>query len=226
MGVKRPRCFFDVTISGQRVGRIVIELFSDVTPKTCENFRCLCTGEKGIGKTTGKPLHYVGTNFHRVVKDFMVQCGDFLDGNGKGGESIFGGQFEDDNFDLKHDRPFLLSMANKGPNTNGSQFFITTQPAIHLDGIHTVFGHILQGKEIISEIEQLQVDKKNRPLVDARIFNSGELIPKSKAKKAESSSSSSESSEAEQSEQEEKEEKKKKKGAKKEKKKKKKKNKE
>merc|ERR1719432_323945 len=98
MGVKkRPRCFFDITISGTKVGRVVIELFSDITPKTCENFRCLCTGEKGIGKITGKPLHYLGSTFHRVVKDFMLQGGDFSDGNGKGGESIFGGDFSDDN---------------------------------------------------------------------------------------------------------------------------------
>jgi len=179
MGIKkRPRCFFDITISGTKVGRIVFELFADITPNTCENFRALCTGEKGLGKKTGKPLHYSGTVFHRVVKDFMVQSGDFSEGNGKGGESIFGGMFDDENFDVKHDSPFLLSMANKGPNTNGSQFFITTQPAPHLDNIHTVFGHMISGKEIISEVEGLQVDKKNRPLVDVRIFNSGEIITK------------------------------------------------
>ncbi|XP_023327582.1 peptidyl-prolyl cis-trans isomerase G-like [Eurytemora carolleeae] len=221
MGVKkRPRCFFDVTISGTRVGRVIFELFSDITPITCENFRGLCTGEKGLGKKTGKPLHYVGCTFHRVVKDFMVQSGDFSDGNGKGGESIYGGTFEDENFDMKHDKPFLLSMANKGPNTNGSQFFILTQPAPHLDGIHTVFGHVISGKEIISEIEVLQVDKKNRPMTEARIFNSGELVPKSKAKKEEESSSdSSSSSEDEEDDKEKKRAKKEKKKSKKEKKK-------
>jgi len=179
------------------VGRVVMQLFSDVCPKTVENFRALCTGEKGIGKTTGKPLHYQGTTFHRVVKDFMVQSGDFSDGNGKGGESIYSGQFADENFDLKHDVPFLLSMANKGPDTNGSQFFVLTQPAPHLDGIHTVFGHVISGKEVIKEIEELQVDKKNRPLQDARIVNCGELVPKKKKEESSDEDSSSSSDEEE-----------------------------
>jgi len=179
------------------VGRVVMQLFSDVCPKTVENFRALCTGEKGIGKTTGKPLHYQGTTFHRVVKDFMVQSGDFSDGNGKGGESIYSGQFADENFDLKHDVPFLLSMANKGPDTNGSQFFVLTQPAPHLDGIHTVFGHVISGKEVIKEIEELQVDKKNRPLQDARIVNCGELVPKKKKEESSEDESSSSSDEEE-----------------------------
>jgi len=197
MGVKRPRCFFDITIGGIPVGRVVMQLFSDVCPKTVENFRALCTGEKGIGKTTGKPLHYQGTTFHRVVKDFMVQSGDFSEGNGKGGESIYSGQFADENFDLKHDVPFLLSMANKGPNTNGSQFFVLTQAAPHLDGIHTVFGHVISGKEVIKEIEELQVDKKNRPLQDARIVNCGELVPKKKKDESSEEESSSSSDEEE-----------------------------
>jgi len=197
MGVKRPRCFFDITIGGIPVGRVVMQLFSDVCPKTVENFRALCTGEKGIGKTTGKPLHYQGTTFHRVVKDFMVQSGDFSEGNGKGGESIYSGQFADENFDLKHDVPFLLSMANKGPNTNGSQFFVLTQPAPHLDGIHTVFGHVISGKEVVQEIEDLQVDKKNRPLQDARIVNCGELVPKRKKEESSEDESSSSSDEEE-----------------------------
>lgn len=126
MGVKaqRPRCFFDIGISNVPAGRVVIELFSDVCPKTCENFRCLCTGEKGVGKTTQKPLHYKGTPFHRIVKDFMIQGGDFSEGNGRGGESIYGGFFEDESFSMKHTKEFLLSMANRGKDTNGSQFFI------------------------------------------------------------------------------------------------------
>merc|ERR1712059_68516 len=193
-GVKRPRCFFDITIGGIPVGRVVMQLFSDVWPRTAENFRALCTGEKGIGKTTGKPLHYQGVTFHRVVKDFMVQAGDFSEGNGKGGESIYGGQFQDENFELKHDAPFLLSMANKGPNTNGSQFFILTEVAPHLDNIHTVFGQVISSKEVIQEVEQLQVDKKNRPLQDARVIKSGELVPKQKKKAESSDESSSESS--------------------------------
>lgn len=120
----RPRCFFDIEVGGLPMGRIIFELFSDLCPITCENFRALCTGEKGIGKTTGKPLHYKGIIFHRVVRDFMIQGGDFSVGNGTGGESIYGGTFADENFELKHDKPFLLSMANRGKDTNGSQFFV------------------------------------------------------------------------------------------------------
>ncbi|KAK8725577.1 hypothetical protein OTU49_010625 [Cherax quadricarinatus] len=120
----RIRCFFDIEIDGIPSGRVIFELFSDVCPKTCENFRALCTGEMGEGKTTSKPLHYRGVKFHRVIKDFMIQAGDFSAGNGTGGESIYGGQFEDENFDMDHSDPFLLSMANRGKDTNGSQFFI------------------------------------------------------------------------------------------------------
>ena len=117
----RPRVFFDISVSNVSLGRIVIELFNDVAPKTAENFRQLTTGEAGIGKTTEKPLHYKGSLFHRVVKNFMIQGGDFVNLNGTGGESIYGGTFDDEAFTLKHDRPFLLSMANRGKNTNGSQ---------------------------------------------------------------------------------------------------------
>ena len=196
MGVKRPRCFFDIAIGGIPVGRVVFQLYADVCPKTCENFRALCTGEMGMGKATGKPLHYQGAAFHRVVKSFMIQSGDFSEGNGKGGESIYKEMFEDENFELKHDEPFLLSMANKGPNTNGSQFFITTAPAPHLDNIHVVFGLVLSGKEVVKEIEELQVDKKSRPLQDAKIIKCGELIPKKKVEsESEESSSSSEDEE-------------------------------
>jgi cyclophilin family peptidyl-prolyl cis-trans isomerase len=113
--------FFDISVSNVSLGRIVIELFNDVAPKTAENFRQLTTGEAGIGKTTEKPLHYKGSLFHRVVKNFMIQGGDFVNLNGTGGESIYGGTFDDEAFTLKHDRPFLLSMANRGKNTNGSQ---------------------------------------------------------------------------------------------------------
>ncbi|XP_075000422.1 NK-tumor recognition protein isoform X10 [Calonectris borealis] len=127
MGVQdRPQCFFEIEINREPVGRIMFQLFSDICPKTCKNFLCLCSGEKGIGKTTGKKLCYKGTTFHRVVKNFMIQGGDFSEGNGKGGESIYGGYFKDENFILKHDRAFLLSMANRGKHTNGSQFFINS----------------------------------------------------------------------------------------------------
>uniref|UniRef100_T1JHN4 peptidylprolyl isomerase n=1 Tax=Strigamia maritima TaxID=126957 RepID=T1JHN4_STRMM len=178
----RPRCFFDIDVGDISSGRIVFELFSDICPVTCENFRSLCTGEKGLGKTTGKALHYKGVTFHRVVKDFMIQGGDFSAGNGTGGESIYGGTFKDESFDKKHDQPFLLSMANRGKDSNGSQFFITTKPAPHLDGVHVVFGHVISGHEIITDIESKKTDTNGRPNTIIRIVNCGELIPKIKSK--------------------------------------------
>uniref|UniRef100_A0A673KUV0 peptidylprolyl isomerase n=1 Tax=Sinocyclocheilus rhinocerous TaxID=307959 RepID=A0A673KUV0_9TELE len=161
------------------VGRIVCQLFSDVCPKTSKNFLCLCTGEKGSGKTTGKNLCYKGSTFHRVVKNFMIQGGDFTEGNGRGGESIYGGFFEDENFTLKHDRAFLLSMANRGKDTNGSQFFITTKTAPHLDGVHVVFGLVISGFEVIKTIEGLKTDSASRPYADVRVIDCGQLITKS-----------------------------------------------
>ncbi|XP_050068616.1 peptidyl-prolyl cis-trans isomerase G [Anopheles maculipalpis] len=180
---EKIRCFFDVSLGGLPAGRIVFELFPAVAPKTCENFRALCTGECGIGQKTGKPLYYKGIIFHRVVKDFMIQSGDFSNGNGTGGESIYGGTFEDEAFTLKHDRAFLLSMANRGKNTNGSQFFITTQPAPHLDNIHVVFGHVVSGQDLVRQLEQLPVDRNSRPLQDAMVSNCGELVRQIKVKK-------------------------------------------
>uniref|UniRef100_A0A8C1GY94 peptidylprolyl isomerase n=2 Tax=Cyprinus carpio TaxID=7962 RepID=A0A8C1GY94_CYPCA len=180
MGVKdRPQCYFDVEINREPVGRIVFQLFSDVCPKTSKNFLCLCTGEKGSGKTTGKHLCYKGSTFHRVVKNFMIQGGDFTEGNGRGGESIYGGFFEDENFTLKHDRSFLLSMANRGKDTNGSQFFITTKTAPHLDGVHVVFGLVISGFEVIKKIEGLKTDSASRPYADVRVIDCGQLITKS-----------------------------------------------
>ncbi|XP_058467788.1 peptidyl-prolyl cis-trans isomerase G isoform X2 [Malaya genurostris] len=179
----KVRCFFDIALGGLPAGRIVFELHPDIAPKTCENFRALCTGEKGIGKKTEKPLHYKGTIFHRVVKNFMIQSGDFSNSNGTGGESIYGGTFDDEDFILKHDKPFLLSMANRGKNTNGSQFFITTQPAPHLDNIHVVFGHVVSGHDLVRQLEQLPVDRNSRPLQDAVVSNCGELVRQIKEKK-------------------------------------------
>ncbi|KAK3193673.1 hypothetical protein Dsin_024983 [Dipteronia sinensis] len=153
--IKNPLVFLDVSIDGDPVEKIVIELFADVVPKTAENFRMLCTGEKGIGKSTGKPLHYKGSMFHRIIKGFMAQGGDFSKGNGTGGESIYGGKFADENFKLGHDGPGILSMANSGPNTNGSQFFIIFKRQPHLDGKHVVFGKVVKGLDIVKKIEQV-----------------------------------------------------------------------
>lgn len=178
----RPRVYFDVEVGGLPIGRIVFELYDDVCPRTADNFRALCTGEMGLGLTTNKPLCYKGIVFHRVVKNFMIQGGDFSVGNGTGGESIYGGTFKDENFTYKHDKPYLLSMANRGKDTNGSQFFITTQIAPHLDNVHVVFGEVVSGQDVVCHIEGLPVDRMSRPLQDAKVVRCGELVLKLKHK--------------------------------------------
>mmetsp|Transcript_5009 Transcript_5009/g.7428 ORF Transcript_5009/g.7428 Transcript_5009/m.7428 type:complete len:190 (+) Transcript_5009:29-598(+) len=149
----RPKVFFDVNISGKNAGRMVMELHNDLEPKTAENFRQLCTGEAGT-TSNGTPLHYKGAPFHRILKGFMAQGGDFTNRNGTGGESIYGETFEDGNMTTGHTKRGLLSMANTGrPKSNGSQFFITFVPVPYLDGRHTVFGEVVDGFEVLDALE-------------------------------------------------------------------------
>ncbi|DBA79772.1 TPA: hypothetical protein ACH3X1_008436 [Trebouxia sp. C0004] len=169
--------FFDIEIDNKPAGRITFGLYGDVVPKTAENFRALCTGEKGMGKK-GKKLTYEGSKFHRIIPNFMLQGGDFTHGTGTGGESIYGDKFLDENFNLKHDVPGLLSMANAGPNTNGSQFFITTVITSWLNGKHTVFGKVLDGMDLVKKIEG-EGSGSGKPKKQVTIAKSGELSKKS-----------------------------------------------
>ncbi|EFP11351.1 CRE-CYN-1 protein [Caenorhabditis remanei] len=170
---QRPKVFFDVSIGEEPAGRVTFELFSDVVPKTAENFRALCTGEKGVGKS-GVPLHFKGSKFHRIIPEFMIQGGDFTRHNGTGGESIYGMKFKDENFDLKHTGPGCLSMANAGPNTNGSQFFICTVDTPWLDGGHVVFGQVTDGMSIVKKVEQIG-SRSGTPTKVVTISDCGEL---------------------------------------------------
>lgn len=173
MSSENPVVFFDISIGGSLKGRVEMELRADVVPKTAENFRCLCTGEKGLGKS-GKLLHFKGSTFHRVIPGFMCQGGDFTRGNGTGGESIYGEKFPDENFKLKHTGPGILSMANAGPNTNGSQFFLCTAETSWLDGKHVVFGKVISGHDVVSAVEQVG-SESGRTRVQVVIADCGQL---------------------------------------------------
>ncbi|KAF2077441.1 hypothetical protein CYY_001290 [Polysphondylium violaceum] len=170
---ENPIVFFDISIGGQPIGRVKMELFQDVVPKTAENFRQLCTGEF---KKAGLPIGYKGCAFHKISKDFMIQSGDFVRGDGSGRSSIYGDKFPDENFKLKHSTPGMLSMVNSGPDSNGCQFFITTVSAEWLDGKNVVFGQVIDGMKVIRTIEDVPVNpQNNKPKYEVIITECGQM---------------------------------------------------
>lgn len=190
------KVYFDIQINGEDAGRLTMGLFGKDVPKTVENFRALCTGEKGKGKS-GKPLHYKASGFHRVIPDFMLQGGDFTMGNGRGGESIYGEKFNDEGFGIIHDVPGLLSMANAGPNTNGSQFFITTVPTAWLNGKHVVFGRILDNMDLVKKIEAYGSRGSGKTSAVITISDCGEIKEEAAAEGAEAKTTEAETKETE-----------------------------
>lgn len=164
--MSNPKVWFDISIGGTPQGRVTFELFKNVVPKTAENFRALCTGEKGFG--------FKGSGFHRIINNFMAQGGDFTNHNGTGGKSIYGTKFEDENFKLLHTEPYLLSMANAGKNTNGSQFFITFVNCDWLDGKHVVFGKVVDGEGVVDALHK-QGSGQGQPKSKCTITDCGEI---------------------------------------------------
>jgi peptidyl-prolyl cis-trans isomerase B (cyclophilin B) len=167
--------YFDVEMEGDKAGRIVFQMFDDEAPKTCRNFRHLCG--KNIMNNSKRPS-YQGVPFHRIIKDFMIQGGDITNGDGTGGYSIYGEKFEDENLNMEHNQPGLLSMANAGPNTNGSQFFITTKEAPWLNGKHVVFGIVMKGMDVVQKLENVETDEQDVPRLRCRILKSGLMTKK------------------------------------------------
>lgn len=165
--------YFEIEIGGIYAGKVVFQLFDETVPKTCKNFRYLCVNGLFV---RDKPS-YQNTHFHRVIKEFMIQGGDFTNSDGTGGFSMYGKHFDDENFDLEHNQPGMLSMANSGPNTNNSQFFITTEKTPWLDKKHVVFGIVISGFDIVKKIENLETDNNNEPLIDAVISKCGLMKP-------------------------------------------------
>ncbi|XP_074037539.1 cyclophilin 40 isoform X2 [Leptinotarsa decemlineata] len=173
--ISNPLVYLDLNYGGAKAGRVLIELFRDKVPKAAENFRALCTGEKGLGKR-GKPLHYKGTKFNKVISMCMVQGGDVVNNDGSGGESIYGDIFEDEDFSIKHEEPGMVGMMNSGPNSNQSQFYITTQPCYHLDDTNIVVGRVVKGLRLITEMSEYP-RVNDRPLELLMIENCGECKP-------------------------------------------------
>jgi cyclophilin family peptidyl-prolyl cis-trans isomerase len=178
-----PQCYLEFAVDGEKAGRVVVKLYEDKVPLASDNFKCLCTGEKGMGRL-GKPLCYKGSKVHRIVPNFCVQFGDFTKGDGRGGESIYPpnsqhgdawGKFKDEAF-MQHSKPGLLSMANSGKNTNSSQVFLTLRPVTYLDGKHVVFGEVVDGLDVVETLGQLETNAKQNPVKVVTISECGEIV--------------------------------------------------